>query len=73
MKIKAVVAVAMVVAGLASISGCAHMGKGDVRDLNMANSSDPVDAVYVAKVDAAAQANGVRVVWVNPPDKAHSR
>ncbi len=69
MNVNTIVAVA-VVCGLASLSGCASMGKGkDSRSLASGQSENPIDFAYVARIDHQALTRGAIVLWVNPPYK----
>lgn len=73
MNVKEVVAVLLVCGGLASLGGCASMGKGSSRDLAASLSNDPanpVDTVYVARINHQAANHYAIVMWVNPPHKA---
>lgn len=73
MNVKNVAAVAIVCGGLASLGGCASMGKGSSRDLAGSLSNDPsnpVDTVYVARINHQASSRFAIVMWVNPPHKA---
>ncbi len=66
MNVKTIVTVALI-CGLASLGGCASMKGKDSSAQIFPN--DTTDWAYVQKVDRAADAGMVRVVWLNPPDK----
>ncbi len=67
-------AAAILACGATALSGCAGMhSKGDSSALAPATENDShevEDTAYVAAVDRRAIESGVRVVWVNPPNKA---
>ena len=72
MNIKTVLAVALVCTGVAFLGGCASMSsKGDPSALT-SGVSDNIDVAYMAEVNALAEVNGVKVIWLNPPEKPHT-
>jgi hypothetical protein len=74
MKLKTVMLVVLVCGGLASLGGCASMSsKGDSSAMAGTPTNYVVDSAYMNHVDAVANQEGVKILWVNPPDKpAHN-
>ncbi|HTD28119.1 MAG TPA: hypothetical protein VK660_01890 [Xanthomonadaceae bacterium] len=69
MNVKTVLAVALVCGGVAFLGGCASMSsKGDSSALT-SGLSDNIDLAYMAAVNQQADINGVKVIWINPPEK----
>lgn len=72
MNVKTVVFVALAGGSLATLGGCASMGKGDTRSLASSLSDDPanpVDLAYISQINRDANQHFAVVVWVNPPHK----
>lgn len=69
MNIKTVLTVALVCAGLASLGGCASIGKSKDSSALTSGIKDNVDLAYIARVNAEADLRFAQVIWVNPPQK----
>lgn len=68
MRISSAVGIALVVASSA-LAGCAGMAQSPNYRSTLEPSRYEVDAKRMATVNTQARANGIRVVWVNPPIK----
>jgi hypothetical protein len=69
MNVKTVLTVALVCGGLASLGGCASMGKSNDSSALTSGINDNVDLAYVAQVNQEANRHFATVIWVNPPQK----
>ncbi len=67
-----VMTIVTVVLVLASLGGCASM-RGKDSSAAVVFPYDTTDWAYVQKVNRAADAEMIRVVWLNPPDKTKAR
>jgi len=57
---------AIATAALAVLAGCASDGQAR---LSRADEKGLSDAEYIGAIEQIARRRGVRVVWMNPPDK----
>ena len=60
----------VLLAGALLLVGCANMAPGSTAEAQY--SSDPAIA-YMQRIEQTARANGVDVVWINPPARRDYR
>jgi hypothetical protein len=58
--------IAVAAAALVLFAGCASSGSAQVARRDVAPGSD---TAYISAVEQIAKRRGVRVVWMNPPEK----
>jgi hypothetical protein len=71
MNVKKIATVALVCGSLASLGGCAMLSrKGDSSAMSGNPTNFVVDSTHMDKTDNQANAEGVKVVWINSPEKS---